>query len=174
MSLTGADVGQVFCFQFPSLPATQYLDGRGRSHHCILFQSLPFAETICLHHIPKCCESSLTALPDRIAEWLEYLRQVHLLASPLSRVALAICSPFQWPVFSALAVSALANETRKQFYTHTCTPSCELFAVYLFSRKKLKKYQVPIQFGSVTHKKTGFPSSCDLDLSLNFLTLINL
>ena len=25
-----------------------------------------------------------------------------------------------------------------------------------------------------THKKTGFPSSCDLDLSLNFLTLINL
>ena len=38
-------------------------------------------------------------------------------------------------------ISALASETLKQFYTHTCTPSCELFAVYLFSRKKLKKYQ---------------------------------
>lgn len=38
---------------------------------------------------------------------------------------------------------------------------------------------LPPQFGSVTHtkrlyKKTGFPSSCDLDLSPNFLTLINL
>lgn len=53
MSLIAADVGQALCFQFPSLPAIQYLDRRGCSRHCIiLFQSH------LRHALAPVCESS--------------------------------------------------------------------------------------------------------------------